>query len=359
MKTARNEEAQRNYPLNCWWVAAFKHEVTQDPLCRWILGQRIVLFRIEDGTVAALEDRCAHRWAPLSQGSVVGNEIVCPYHGFRYNSLGTCTMIPVRESIPSAVKVRSYPVHEHGPFVWIWTGDPARANAQPLPDAPWSSDPSRLMQGWYVGELKCNYLLVHENVLDLTHIPHLHGNTLMKDSPKEEHRKTEPKMDIRVTSHSVTILHPKITRPLAPLFATQMGVESGKTVTFEMFSSFVSPACHINGVEIEDHSPGMGHRSRYTDRSFHCVTPISWNRCHYFHARSQDYGHHLSDIEGYSDSWVKAVLKQDADVLEGIQETIEKDLRAGEAPEMLMSTDRPIVEMRRIVARMIQSDATA
>src|SRR5258708_175910 len=58
---------RRNYPFNCWWVAATADEVSRRPLSRWLLEQRVVLFRKEDGTPVALEDRCAHRWAPLSQ----------------------------------------------------------------------------------------------------------------------------------------------------------------------------------------------------------------------------------------------------------------------------------------------------
>src|SRR5882724_9805794 len=111
--------SRRNYPFNCWWVAATAGEVTRKPVCRWLLEQRVVLFRTEDGAIAALEDRCAHRWAPLSDGKLIGDEIACPYHGFRYNTRGACTHVPTQSQVPPRLQVRSYPVREYGTFVWM------------------------------------------------------------------------------------------------------------------------------------------------------------------------------------------------------------------------------------------------
>src|SRR6266700_3941829 len=80
------DELKRHYPRNCWWVVATIAEVTRNPISRWLLEQPVTLFRTEQGVVTALEDRCPHRGAPLSQGRLLGDEIACPYHGFRYNT---------------------------------------------------------------------------------------------------------------------------------------------------------------------------------------------------------------------------------------------------------------------------------
>jgi phenylpropionate dioxygenase-like ring-hydroxylating dioxygenase large terminal subunit len=167
--------SMRNYPLNCWWVAGAAAEVTRKPLSRWLLEQRVVLFRTEEGAPVALEDRCAHRWAPLSQGRLIGNEIACPYHGFRYDTLGKCTLVPTQSQVPAALKVRSYPVREHGSFVWIWMGDLERADPALLPDISWFTDPGYLQVRCF-GEARCNYMLLQDNVMDLTHIPYIHGD---------------------------------------------------------------------------------------------------------------------------------------------------------------------------------------
>ena len=112
-----------NYPRNMWWVAAHAEEVTEQPLARWLLETPVVLYRLTDGTPAALYDRCPHRWAPLSEGHVDGDKIVCPYHGMEFNSAGLCTKTPTQHMKPKTAKIPSFAVREAGAYVWIWMGD--------------------------------------------------------------------------------------------------------------------------------------------------------------------------------------------------------------------------------------------
>ena len=131
-----------NYPRNMWWVAARVDEITTTPVARWILEMPVVLYRTEDGTPVALDDRCPHRWAPLSEGRVEGNQIVCPYHGMRFSSDGMCTHVPTQNDIPADACVRSYPLRESGAFVWIWMGDPeAIDDHEPPVDLAYTADP--------------------------------------------------------------------------------------------------------------------------------------------------------------------------------------------------------------------------
>ena len=95
-----NGMLQDNAPRNMWWVAAHASEVTGKPLARWLLDTPVVLYRLADGTPAALYDRCPHRWAPLSQGHVSGDKIVCPYHGMEFNMAGLCTKAPTQTMKP-------------------------------------------------------------------------------------------------------------------------------------------------------------------------------------------------------------------------------------------------------------------
>ena len=83
-----NGMLEDNYPRNMWWVAARSDEIKERPVSRWILETPVVIYRLEDGTPAALYDRCPHRWAPLSEGHVEGDKIICPYHGMQFNSEG-------------------------------------------------------------------------------------------------------------------------------------------------------------------------------------------------------------------------------------------------------------------------------
>jgi phenylpropionate dioxygenase-like ring-hydroxylating dioxygenase large terminal subunit len=162
---------------NCWYVAAWPHEITDQPLARMILGEPLVLYRQSDATVVALLDRCAHRSMPLSLGKVCGDRIVCSYHGMAYDKTGRCVRIPAQDTIPTAAKVRSYPVVEHNKAVWIWMGDAALADPEAIPEYPfhesekWAHKPS-------YSHIKGHYELLHDNLIDLSHVGWVHANTI-------------------------------------------------------------------------------------------------------------------------------------------------------------------------------------
>src|SRR5262245_33782033 len=113
---------------NYWYVAAFSHEVEQEPLTRTLLNQQVVLYRTRRGDVAALEDCCAHRLMPLSKGKIVDDAIVCCYHGLAFNPAGACVHVPRMETPPSGLNVRSYPAVERYGSIWLWFGDPRLAD---------------------------------------------------------------------------------------------------------------------------------------------------------------------------------------------------------------------------------------
>jgi vanillate O-demethylase monooxygenase subunit len=77
-----------------WYPVAHSHEVTDKPLATRLLDERVVVYRVANGSLSAARDICYHRGAPLSLGHVEGDEIVCKYHGLRYNREGRCTCIP-------------------------------------------------------------------------------------------------------------------------------------------------------------------------------------------------------------------------------------------------------------------------
>jgi phenylpropionate dioxygenase-like ring-hydroxylating dioxygenase large terminal subunit len=162
---------------NCWYVAAFGDEVSNRPLGRRILGEDLVLFRQSNGAVAALEDRCSHRGLPLSLGELNGDLIRCNYHGLEYDCSGKCVFIPGQKAIPSAARVKSYPICERGRAIWIWMGNPEKADESAIPAFPWFDDP-----GWaWKGKpfpIKCNYEMLNDNLLDLSHLAYVHRRTL-------------------------------------------------------------------------------------------------------------------------------------------------------------------------------------
>jgi phenylpropionate dioxygenase-like ring-hydroxylating dioxygenase large terminal subunit len=167
---------------NCWYVAGWSHHFPEKaPVARTILGEPIVIYRQASGTVAALEDRCCHRLAPLSKGRIEGADLRCMYHGLRFAPSGACVEIPGQSVVPSHAKVRAYPAVEQDCWVWLWMGDPALADPALIPRALYHGDPEWWMQA---GELayEANYQLINDNLLDLAHLSYVHENTLGRNS---------------------------------------------------------------------------------------------------------------------------------------------------------------------------------
>ena len=102
------------YVLNAWYVAAWSHEVDRTPVHRTVCEIALVLYRRQDGTAVALEDRCAHRAYPLSAGQVKGDSIECGYHGFAYGPDGGCTRVPAQSAHPEARPGAGLPVGGEG-----------------------------------------------------------------------------------------------------------------------------------------------------------------------------------------------------------------------------------------------------
>jgi phenylpropionate dioxygenase-like ring-hydroxylating dioxygenase large terminal subunit len=122
------------YPRNAWYVAGWSSEVNRELRERRILGEPIVLFRTEGGVPVALDGRCPHRRYPLAQGTLIGDEIQCGYHGFTFDASGACTHIPSAERIQPGMRVGAYPLVERWRWIWIWMGDPERADPALIPD---------------------------------------------------------------------------------------------------------------------------------------------------------------------------------------------------------------------------------
>ena len=165
------------FPLNAWYAAAYDVEVVNALLPRTICNQKIVMFRKTDGTVAALEDACWHRLLPLSMGRLDGDEVTCGYHGLVYNAQGRCTHMPSQETLNPSACVRAFPVLEKHRFVWIWPGDPALADPALVPDMHWNNDPAWAGDGKLI-TVKCDYRLVVDNLMDLTHEAFVHGSSI-------------------------------------------------------------------------------------------------------------------------------------------------------------------------------------
>lgn len=160
---------------NIWYMAAWSEEVEQGKLFhRQILDEHIVFFRDDAGQVCAIGDRCPHRFAPLHIGQQVGNAVECKYHGLRFGPDGQCIFNPQGTgAIPKAATVPSYPTTEKYGIVWIWMGQPERADPATVPDFP-ILEPANYATGHGYLKVNAHYELESDNIMDLSHIEFLH-----------------------------------------------------------------------------------------------------------------------------------------------------------------------------------------
>ena len=164
------------FPTNAWYVACTPNEIDDGPLGRQICGQRIVFFRGPESRVAAVEDWCPHRGAPLSLGRVVEGRLVCGYHGLEMGADGKPVAMPLQR-VRGFPSIRTFPVVERHGFVWVWPGDSAQADPATIHHCAWAGHPEWAYGGGlYHG--KCDYRLMIDNLMDLTHETYVYAGSI-------------------------------------------------------------------------------------------------------------------------------------------------------------------------------------
>jgi vanillate O-demethylase monooxygenase subunit len=228
-------------------------------------------------------------------------------------------------------------------------GEPEKADRALLPQLPWFSDSTYLQLRGYL-QVDCNYMLLQENVLDLTHLPHLHGQVQF-----EGWEGSSP--EVKTTDRTVTYVLTLPDVQLSPAEAIAMGIEAGKRIKRVDWGTFASPACHVSGNDLEDLAPAAGARRHFIRRALHCTTPSAVNRCHYWWALAQDHGQQVPQLKERMRDILNVVFKQDRDVLEATQRSIEHHERGEPTSEVLVRADRAVFEARRILQTMLEADS--
>lgn len=172
----------RKYLKDCWWVAGLSHEFKPGELTgHTIAGSSVVIWRTRQGKVVAFDNRCCHKRFPLSESTLLDDGLLqCAYHGLCYNDEGKCVRIPAHPdgNIPEQARLRPFPIIEQDGLVWIWTGNPERAAQFQPPRTPEIADPTWETIDSGPMEIPANYLLVIENLLDITHFFPLHDGNI-------------------------------------------------------------------------------------------------------------------------------------------------------------------------------------
>lgn len=171
-----------DYIRNCWYVAGLSSEFPKEELTGHVIaGRPMVIWRTKDDEVVAYDDRCAHKRFPLSKGRLMSDgTLECAYHGLRYDTSGKCVMIPSHPTGPISPKavITAFPIKEQDGLVWIWPGDPAVSETRQPPRLPEVGDDR--WESVLVGPMNvpAHYLLLIENLLDITHFYPLHDGNI-------------------------------------------------------------------------------------------------------------------------------------------------------------------------------------
>lgn len=339
---------QRNYPYNCWWVAALSAEVGRSLLARWLLDTPVVLYRKEDGSVVALEDRCPHRQAPLSIGKLCGDIVQCGYHGMQFSPDGRCIKVPSQDA-PPPISVGAYPVIEIGPLVWIYLGDISVIDqVPPPPELPWLTDENFAVRTDKL-DVAANYMLLRENVLDLTHFGYVHPTTFQItdwSNPPE----------VTVDGEVVRYKQSFVNSPLPPGYAIPLGLKPGISWNRESFGAMLSPAIGFGATDFYDPAkPGAAPVGRF--RVAHVTTPVDQNHMLYFYVIARDHGHEPEQMDQLAAA-IKKGFHEDEFILEAIQQQMDRKPRRGSQGERSVKADVSGIQARRIVGRWMAREMT-
>ena len=333
---------------NAWYVAAWDHELSRSMLRRIILEEPVVLFRTTEGKPVALEDRCCHRQAPLSVGKLAGNVVICPYHGLQYDTTGRCIKVPSQDMVPKGARVKSYPVVEKNHWIWIWTGDPAKADPALIEDFHWMDDPAWRFGGSYL-HVEGNYLLVVENLLDTTHLPFLHPNTLGTDSFARS------EFEVKREGDRITVSRYLMDDLPAPFHKQMGGFPDGMKVDRWQVTHY-GPPCFV---KLDVGSAPVGTAVRQGERgkgvnmwNLNAITPETEKTAHYFFAQAYNFKLDERWVSDMLRTQVHNIFLEDMAIIRAQQQNMD----LGPSPVQNLAQDKAWVAMRQIVQSLIQEE---
>jgi vanillate O-demethylase monooxygenase subunit len=330
---------------NCWYVAADSAEIARAPLGRIILGEPVVLYRKEDGTAVALEDRCCHRRAPLHKGHLKGDALQCAYHGFVFAADGALIEVPGHDRLPfKNVGVRSYPLVERHRYLWIWMGERALADPALIPDFKERNDPAWAATGERL-PMAANYFLLVENLIDLSHVAFVHAGTIGSDD-------TSATLEFDRGERFVKVIRAAKNIPTPPHMRKIGLAERADMTKIIQYTPPSAIAIDINWEECD----AAGNRGPHAMRAIiiNAITPETESTCHYFWGHVRDFDIGNPGMTAYFHRAVVTAFNEDKDILEAQQRTIALDPAA---PIVSVHGDWGGVQARRLLDRMIGDEA--
>lgn len=342
------------YPKNAWYVACTPAEIHERPLGRTVCGERMVFFRGPEGQAVGLEDWCPHRGAPLSLGRLVEGRLICGYHGLEMGCEGKALAMP-GQRVRGFPKVQHYPVVERYGFVWVWPGEATLANPALLPHLAWAEDPSWVFAGGMF-HVKCDYRLMVDNLMDLTHEKYVHASSIGQKELDEVLPQTVTEGDTVVTQRDI----PGVQAP--PFWQAAMrghGLDDQATVDRWQRCRFVPPSSVFIDVGVALAGQGGFGAPAAVKASgivVDFITPETDTSIWYFWGLARNFRTEDEVLTASIREAQSRVFQEDLQMLEEQQ----RNLSAKPQKRLLsLNTDLGGVQARRIIARWVAAESAS
>jgi phenylpropionate dioxygenase-like ring-hydroxylating dioxygenase large terminal subunit len=344
------DSANEPFVRNAWYIAAWPEELESGLVARTILNEPLVIFRGPDGKAAALEDRCCHRGAPLSQGLVTGRGVQCGYHGLVFDGAGRCVDIPGQKEIPPQTRVRSYPVVERHKIVWIWMGDPARADQGKLVDYPYHDQPHKWPHKKTTFVIKANYMMMIDNLMDLSHLAYVHRKTI--GGNPEAHAAAE--LVVRDTERGCLYERWMMNSPAPPTYVKAVGF-TGRIDRWHRFE-YLAPSTVVQNTGAIDAGKGARQNQDQPGLHFqvlHHATPETETSFHYFFSVAN--GYRQDDPAATEQLFTESypTFLEDKVIMEAQQARIDREPERDLVPIM---GDKALFAARRALRKLIEAE---
>lgn len=343
--------ADTMYPRNTWYPIAWGEDLQPGQMVhRKVLGEPVLLVRTPAGSASALYDVCPHRQAPLHLGRMTAQgHVQCGYHGLEFDGSGQCVHNPHGGGTPAKLRTRSFPLVERHSILWIWMGD-AQADPAAIPDFGLMEDKEDgLTRGRAYIHIAANYLLVADNLLDLSHANYLHDGIL----GLPEHSNAQ----VKVVQEGQTIVCTR-SMPDVPIARLHdlLYKRDGRNIDMWNTVRWSPPSALV----LTHGFSRPGGDDPFEFSAVHLLTPETESSTHYSYGIVRRPA--LDDEESVKDE-VAATRKhvfedQDRVVLEA-QQKLQDEYGAALGPKVLLGVDSASVRMRRVIAQMLKAEQPA
>lgn len=335
---------------NCWYVAGWSHDLAQgERLALRIAGTPLLFYRKQDSSIVALEDRCAHRHAPLSLGRCEGDNIRCMYHGLLFSPEGQCLEIPGQTIIPERMAIKPYPVVEKDSWIWVWMGE-QEADETLIPASHGLDDPDWHLSTGYL-DYDANYQLISDNLTDFSHLSFVHANSFKAGL---NWALSQPK--ISLLDRGIRVRRWVMDDPVPPYLGGEGLNSVDQLVEYDYMAPGVlllSTEIHPGGAERElDAEPSTS--SLFATFSAQAVTPMDEKRTRYFFSWGPSSRNGTREDANVMMKVALQAFGEDKLIIEEQQKII--DARPP-APAIPIAADKGVVMFQGVMKKLIAAEA--